>query len=339
MAKITKDKNKKYTKYTINNKNNKGYWNHLSESYLDFKKKYKDEEKTWVFRGQPRTLQLKTTLERLIDNVPVFKKAELEGKIKQEEKAKQRTWRKYPPNSSYIEWIECGLLRRFQKQYLNYEKPILAPGGNFIDWFALMQHFGAPTRLLDWTYSFYVAAFNAISDFKVEEDEYEFSEVWAINLGWVEDRAYKILKELGDSSLPEKLHKKDRNLREFKTFKRLNRKKLVMPVAPYGFFERFSIQQGVFLMPGDIRESFMSNLFNLENKKDKELLEDNLIKFNISNKPEAKSDILKNLIRMNMVKATLFPGLEGFAESLESYVFSMPIQYFTSEHFYRLYSK
>lgn len=46
-----------------------------------------------------------------------------------------------------------------------------------MEWLALMQHFGAPTRVLDITKSSYVAAYFAIEDATAGDD----CAVWAIN--------------------------------------------------------------------------------------------------------------------------------------------------------------
>ncbi len=72
--------------------------------------------------------------------------------------------------------------------------------------------------------------------------------------------------------------------------------------------ERLTIQQGVFLCPGDIGQSFERNLRSLEYEKD------SIVKFIIPH--EARNKALRELKHMNISKATLFPDLGGFAESL-----------------------
>ena len=53
-----------------------------------------------------------------------------------------------------------------------------------------MQHCGAPTRLLDWSYSFYRALYNAVSKDSHKDKlwgKYE-SELWVMNTIWFTEK-------------------------------------------------------------------------------------------------------------------------------------------------------
>ena len=52
--------------------------------------------------------------------------------------------------------------------------------GETDEWLALMRHHGAPTRLLDFTYSPYVAAYFAFEDAEPRDSV----AIWAVNTSW-----------------------------------------------------------------------------------------------------------------------------------------------------------
>ena len=59
-----------------------------------------------------------------------------------------------------------------------------------------MQHYGAPTRLLDFTYSPYVALYFALRN--REENESKCAEIWGINATALMERAYQVSREADD---------------------------------------------------------------------------------------------------------------------------------------------
>lgn len=203
--------------------------------------------------------------------------------------------------------IEKGLIRKFQREaYLYLKHP---PDDNDgMQWRALMQHYGAPTRLLDWTYSFLIAVYFAIESAKPGNQ----CAIWAIDYDW--------LRKYGLSQLPkEKMDKikNDYDLKEPETvdilFDSSSPITSVYRLNPNRLNQRLILQQGLFLAPGDISRPFMYNLQQLSEDNDlKNYLQKIVIHADIS---FIKNGILY-LHRMNINRATLFPGLDGYSLSL-----------------------
>jgi len=183
-----------------------------------------------------------------------------------------------------------------------------------MEWLALMRHYGAPVRLIDWTFSFFVAVY-----FALEKDKEE-SAVWAIDSGWLGKKTKEVLYEKG-AKKEWKLFKSDRNIRRLDTFNGLFQNPKPVPlvylVNPYRLNQRLVLQQGIFLCPSDVTIPFEENLAGLwtckQNKPD-----GNLVKYTIKGTEEQRHLILRNLHRMNISRASLFPGLGGFSKSLEN---------------------
>jgi hypothetical protein len=202
--------------------------------------------------------------------------------------------------------IEEGLMRRFRREahlYLTHEPA----EGDTIGWLSLMRHHGAPTRLMDWTYSFFVAVYFAIE----RAEPGEPSCVWAMNLGLLRDKV-----EALDHLKP--LLKRDPNAKQKATVDAIvgssPRHALVFPLNPWRMNRRLILQQSVFLVPGDITKSFMENLRAVEDPGNL------LVEIPLSPDRSFLREATRELLAMNMTSATLFPGLDGFAVNLAALI-------------------
>ena len=235
----------------------------------------------WIFRGQGKSdYHLQTSLERAADD--------------------------YGLGANERPGIEDNLLRAFKRRAHHY---LSSPPGetDTLEWWSLMQHHGAPTRLLDWTYSFFVAIFFAV------ENGHDEAAVWALDFNWCQEAA--------ESLFPadvKKYSQRDPIMHGSKyidSFFRKNRRRLVYAINPERLNQRLILQQGLFLCPGDIKASFEANFSSMQSK---ERSTEHLIKFRIAKGVELRRTLIKNLASMNMSRATLFPGIDGFAQSLRT---------------------
>lgn len=173
-----------------------------------------------------------------------------------------------------------------------------------IEWLALMQHFGSPTRLLDFTRSFFVALY-----FAVENTDCD-SAVWAIDTSYFINRpepAY--IDYLLSTYCKEAVAEVD----EIFT-KNNNSKSGIIFVEPFRQNQRLSIQKGVFVLSKNIQNNIegeiKENIKLLRPKNDS-----NIVVQKIKIPQSMHLEIITLLDKMNINHATLFPGLEGFAKS------------------------
>lgn len=258
---------------------------------------HKFSNSRWLYRGQRDvTWDLKTSLDRCCDREGVRSNDRVE--------------------------FEKSLIREFRRAYHHYDSRNPNPDNN-LEWLSLMQHYGAPTRLLDFTYSLYVAAAFAVEG--AEKD----CVVWAFNRRWVLNEAKSLsIKKIGDPSLWEKFvdpfFTEEREEVIHEIFFTGPEKPLVCLVNPFHMNQRLKIQQGIFLMQGAVNIPFMDNLKALRGYDNPKNVKKIIIPLNV------RRDVQKGLFSMNLSQATLFPGLDGFARSLGEF---LPL--LEPEHYYR----
>jgi hypothetical protein len=187
----------------------------------------------WIYRGQRQaTWSLETSLERTCNREEV----ELKDRF----------------------YIEDELFREFRRTYHQYS--IHVPlRTSVLEWISIMQHYGAPSRLLDFTYSIYVAAYFALEH--ADSD----SAVWAVNSVWAQEQSRHLFQHVGKPN-PEQLQ--TRTVEEHELLYRdllfsLPYVKAIVMCTPFQLNERLSVQRGTFLAPGDVNSTFMDNLLSI----------------------------------------------------------------------------
>lgn len=250
----------------------------------------------------------------------------------------ERTVNLHHPN--YIDRLlpniyESNMLEQFKYKYPLYSTNIQTEKDENLEWLALMQHYGAPTRLLDFSKSLFVALYMALDN--------SFSEncaIWGVNIEattrvhTVEYMTENNLKSTPHSVIDEYIYNKGNSF--IGTIPTQNVAQEIIPVHPKLCNERIAIQQGLFLMASDLGNPFMkvfNSFFEIEDQPIeipiKNLLDlsysqykltgcRDLVLFKIIIPKKFKWQLTQLLNQMNITAETLYPGLGGLAKSLSA---------------------
>ena len=198
--------------------------------------------------------------------------------------------------------LESAVLRNFRK----YARRHTEATDSVWDWMAIGQHFGLPTRLLDWTYSPLVALHFAT------EDPVEFDRdgvVWCLNFveanKLLPRRLQRILKEEGSDTFTVEMLAPFRNLRDFDA---LSREPFVVFLEPPALDERILNQLALFSLMSDAAGSFEGWM-----RKHPDICRKVVVPARL------KWEIRDKLDQANVNERVLFPGLDGLSRWLARY--------------------
>ena len=184
---------------------------------------------------------------------------------------------------------EARILRIFKRKAHQFlDKP--PDWDDDFQWLALMQHHGAPTRLIDFTWSPYVAAFFAL------ERTVGDGVVWAMNPARV------------DSSRASTPVRTDPRLKgNFQRHFLKGKRRFIWMGEPHTMNRRLIAQSGTFAVPGVLDVAIEDMLTDADQ-------ENILAKCVLTH--AVREVGMRELYRMNITYATLFPDLDGLAKSM-----------------------
>ena len=230
----------------------------------------------WLYRGQSDAAwPIKTSLYRLFEDAQAIIKSH-KGKARRFEKDEH----------------ENLLIRRFMAN-AHLFLTALPEKNDKLEWLSLMQHYGAPTRMLDVTLSPHIASY-----FALEHGHADFA-IFAFN--------YKFLKLLDEEAL-------DIDCKKSEIFNNHKKERSFILAHESKFAnERLLSQQGLFLVPSTNYHTFDELL--AEYGGHGEACKKFIINGNM------RYEGIERLKQMNITSTSLFPGVDGFCRSLNHQIY------------------
>ena len=197
---------------------------------------------------------------------------------------------------------ERHLLSSFRK----YAVESAVHGDSVWNWLSLAKHHGLPTRLLDWSYSPYVAMHFATANLNQYEDD---GAIWCVDYQKTNELLppplQKILKD-EDANIftTELLNSVASTLRDFDALG----KDFVLFFEPPSLDERIVNQFALFSLPSSAKLSLEELLKRKESMYRRIIIP-----------AELKWEVRDKLDQANITERVLFPGLDGLSQWLKRY--------------------
>lgn len=199
--------------------------------------------------------------------------------------------------------LETAMLRAF----IRYARVEVVPGNSIWNWIALAQHHGLPTRLLDWTYSPFVALHFVTENPRLYERD---GVVWRVNYARTNELLPDPLQELLKAEMTyvfsaEMLGSAASTLEEFDA---LADRRFLAFFEPPSFDDRIVNQYALLSLPSDPTS-------RLEGWLDQ--ARDSFQRIVVPH--ELKGEIRDKLDQANITERVLYPGLDGLGRWLTRY--------------------
>lgn len=197
--------------------------------------------------------------------------------------------------------LEGHLLRNFRK----YAHRDAIYSNSEWSWLAMAQHHGLPTRLLDWTFSPYVALHFATAN--IERFDVDGS-IWCVDYVWLHelmpDKLKNILKKEGSNVFTVEML--NRGAKSLSILEGLDSKQFVVFLEPPSINDRMVNQFALFSLM-----SSSTGLFDQWLKAHKKLFKKVIIPASL------KWEIRDKLDQVNITERVLFPDLDGLSRWLK----------------------
>lgn len=175
---------------------------------------------------------------------------------------------------------------------------------NDMEWLFLMQHYGMPTRLLDWTESYLIALFFSVVSLSQENSTVWIIEPWSLNSEFFNCLSLPTSDDLYFNNYI--LHLDKQSIDDQRNIEG------TFPIAlrPNRNSPRIIAQKGTFTIHGKERISINGYITNKNVSTTKIKLEKIIIDGNY------KKELLQQLFLAGVTHSTLFPELEGLSNEI-----------------------
>jgi FRG domain len=182
---------------------------------------------------------------------------------------------------------------------------ISTPPQDAWDWYFLMQHSGAPTRLLDWTEGSLIALYFAVRD--AGDDDASDAAVWVLDPWWLNKLAVGV-SEVITPSTATGIGKED--AMRYKAWLPERFEKVQLPEFPVAVYPSYTVprigtQRSCFTVHGSDPKAFEK----LASKEDSGLLKIVIPSLHAT-------EIRKQLVLSGIDELTIYPDVDGLGRSL-----------------------